>query len=188
LGYYFIDEQFGRAIFLAHSKQNKYDFTIQLNIYKNDHVILTKQIETYRIEKEIFDAHHIRIYSLYLDFKLADALESEHVNFINNPNDYKMNIFIINNINNQTTQSPIELKIKNLRKIKNDPKVEYAMVCSKCFQYTDDTWPTNYKWWFELHKQIGYSKIRFCNNSIPNTPAYNDVFYEYLFILIYHNI
>jgi hypothetical protein len=112
-----------------------------------------------------------------LDFK-ADSFESERINFNNNPNDYKMEIFIRNNINSQTTQSPIELKIKNLRKINNDPKVEYAMICSKCFQYNDATSANTYKWWFELHKKIGYSKVRFCNNSIPNTPAYKDVFYE----------
>jgi hypothetical protein len=177
LGYYFIDKQYGRVLFLTH-EQNKLNFTVRLYIYKKDYLILKNQIETPRIEMEIYKKMHARIYSLYLDFKLEKSFESERMNFNNNPNDYKMEIFIRNNINNQTTQSPIELKIKNLRKIKNDPQVEYAMICSKCFQYNDDTPANTYKWWFELHKQIGYSKVRFCNNSIPNTPAYNDVFYE----------
>jgi hypothetical protein len=177
IGYYFIDQQFGRLVFVTHMYQNNFSFLIEMNIYKNDILIAKHQIEEIRIEIESVKRDHIRMYSPHFDFKL-DSLEEERDNFINNLNDYKMEVFIKNYRNNHQTQSPIELKIKNLRKVKNDPKVEYAMVCGKCIQFSNDLWASVLRWWFELHLQIGYSKIRFCNNSIPNTPAYNDLFYE----------
>jgi hypothetical protein len=177
LGYYFTDKQLVRSMFVTHFEQNKFNFTIEMNIYKNDHLIANHWIQNVRTEMETFRREHLRMYSMYFTFK-QDSLETERDNFINNPKDFKMEIFIRNNENNHRTQSPIELKIKNMRKAKNDPKVEYAMVCSKCIQFSDDSLASSLKWWFELHRQIGYSKFRFCNNSIPNTPAYNDVFYE----------
>jgi hypothetical protein len=177
LGYYFIDKQLGRLMFATHFEQNNFNLSIELNIYKNDDLILKDQIETIRIEIESFRDAHLRYHSIYFDFE-TDSLDKERDDFINNLRDYTMEIFIKNNKNNQTTQSPIELKIKNLRKAKNDPKIEYGMVCSKCLTFADDLYASSLKWWFELHRQIGYSKLRFCNNSIPNTPAYNDVFYE----------
>jgi hypothetical protein len=177
LGYYFIDKQLGRLMFATHFGQNAFKLSIELNIYKKDDLILKYEMDTIKIEIETFKIEHLRYYSIGFDFKL-ELLDKERDDFINNSKDYTMEIFIKNNKNNQTTQSPIELKIKNLRKIKNDPKIEYAMVCSKCFQFSDDSYASTLKWWLELHQQIGYSKIRFCNNSIPNTPAYNDLFYE----------
>jgi hypothetical protein len=39
--------------------------------------------------------------------------------------------------------------------------------------------PSDYKdlfWWIEMHKQAGYKKIIFCNNSIPNTQEFGDIF------------
>jgi hypothetical protein len=170
IGYYFIDQQFGRAMFLVHIEQNKFNFTIELNIYKDDYLITSHWIENVRVEIERFRRDHARVCSIYFEFKWNSS-ESEIKN-------HKMEIFIRNNENNHQTQSPIELKIKNMRKIKNDPKVEYAMVCSKCIQFNGDLLASSLKWWFELHRQIGYSKLRFCNNSIPNTSAFNDVFYE----------
>jgi hypothetical protein len=69
-------------------------------------------------------------------------------------------------------------EFKNLGKAKNDHQIEYAMVCSICLTFPDDLYASSLKRWFKLHRQIGYLKFLFCNNSIPNNPAYNDVFYE----------
>jgi hypothetical protein len=170
VGYYFIDQQFGRAIFVVHIEQNKFNFTVGLNIYKDDYLIASHSIENVRVEIEKFKREYARVCSVYFEFKWNSS-ESEIKN-------HKMEIFIRNNENNHRTQSPIELKIKNLRKIKNDPKLEYAMVCSKCIRFSDDLFASSLKWWFELHRQIGYSKLRFCNSSIPNNLAFNDLFYE----------
>jgi hypothetical protein len=175
--YYFIDKQLGRLMFATHSVQNTFNVSIELTIYKNDDFILKYKMDTIKIEIETFREQHMRYYSIYFDFKL-DSLGKERDDFINNSRDYTMEIFIKNNKNNQTTQSPIELKIKNLHKIENDPQIKYAMVCSKCLAFLDDSFESTLRWWLELHRQIGYSKLRFCNNSIPNTPAYNDLFYE----------
>ena len=50
------------------------------------------------------------------------------------------------------------------------------IVCSgKCFWYK----PKDFKdlfWWIELHKQAGYDKIFFCNNSIPDTNEFREIF------------
>jgi hypothetical protein len=178
LGYYFIDQQFARIALVTNTQQNNFNLSIEMNIYKNDYLITKNNFETFRIVNERYGM----CFSIYVDFKL-DSLKSERDNFINNPYDYKIDLFIRNNQKNQTTQSPIELKIKNFRKIKNDPEIEYGMVCTKCLIFPDDSYASSLKWWFELHRQTGYSKVQFCNNSIPNTPAYNDIFYEYLLIL-----
>jgi hypothetical protein len=69
----------------------------------------------------------------------------------------------------------IEVKMKYIRSRPNDVhKKQHAIVCSKCFWYT----PSNYKdffWWIEMHKQAGYKKVLFCNNSIPNTKEFNQI-------------
>jgi hypothetical protein len=69
----------------------------------------------------------------------------------------------------------IEVKMKYIRSRPNNVhKKQHAIVCSKCFWYT----PSNYKdffWWIEMHKQAGYKKVLFCNNSIPNTKEFNQI-------------
>jgi hypothetical protein len=53
LSYYFIDKYYGKVVFLTH-EQNKLNFTVRLYIYKKDYLILKNQIETPRIEMEIY--------------------------------------------------------------------------------------------------------------------------------------
>ena len=52
---------------------------------------------------------------------------------------------------------------------------KHSIVCSKCFWYSSDQYKDLF-WWIELNKQAGYKKVVFCNNSIPNTKEFNEIF------------
>jgi hypothetical protein len=174
VAYYFIDQKFGRVMFSTNDKV-QVNISVQLNVYRDDYFISSHLIDKVQLEYDGLKVFYTSVtYSLYFDFKMSE------INDVKSIENYKMEIFILNNIKKTKTQDPIELKIKNFRKIKNDPEIKYAMVCSKCFAFTDDSRAAHLKWWFEMNKQIGYSKVSFCNRSIPNTPAFNDIFYEYL--------
>jgi hypothetical protein len=174
VAYYFVDQKFGRVMFLTNDKV-QVNISVQLNVYRDNYSISSHLIDRVQLELDgykIFD--NSQTYSLYFDFEMSG------INDLKSIENYKMEIFILNNIKKTKTQDPIELKIKNFRKIKNDPEIKYAMVCSKCYAFTEDSKAPQFKWWFEMNKQIGYSKVSFCNRSIPNTPTFNDIFYEYL--------
>ena len=81
----------------------------------------------------------------------------------------------LSNVNSQETPDYIDVKMKYIRSRSNTTMKKNSIVCSKCFWYK----PSDYKdffWWVELHKQAGYEKIVFCNNSIPNTKEFNEIF------------
>jgi hypothetical protein len=77
----------------------------------------------------------------------------------------------------EETLHSIDVNMKYIRTRANatSNKKNNSIVCSKCFWLQ----PSDYKdlfWWIEMHKQAGYRKIIFCNNSIPNTREMNEIF------------
>ncbi|RNA05336.1 hypothetical protein BpHYR1_028021, partial [Brachionus plicatilis] len=51
--------------------------------------------------------------------------------------------------------------------------------CSKCMYNTNLDDFDSVKWWIEMKKRIGFTKIGFCNNSIQNHQKYTDLFESY---------
>jgi len=94
--------------------------------------------------------------------------------------DYKMisNMFVYfrdGNNTNYSTQYPLKVTIKRLQtEVKSG-----SIICSKCFYFQNTNDHKFLRWWIELNKQIGYSKIVFCNQSIPNTKEFNQIFETY---------
>ena len=112
--------------------------------------------------------------SLTIDVNILKFLKLNDFDQLLSKN-YTFHMFISDsNRESDETLHPIEVNMKYIRKRPNIPK-ENAIVCSKCFWYKNSDYK-DFVWWVELHKQAGYKKIQFCNNSIPNTREFNAVF------------
>ena len=74
------------------------------------------------------------------------------------------------------TQYPIHVKIKYIQL--SGQKKSGSIICSKCYFFNKDDYQF-LLWWIEFNKQIGYKKLVFCNQSIPNTPEFNQIFSTY---------
>jgi hypothetical protein len=88
-------KRYVRVLFATHFEQNNFNLSIELNIYKNDGLILKDQIETVRIDIESFRDAHLRYHSIFFNFE-SDSLDKGRYNSIKNSKDYTMEIFIRN--------------------------------------------------------------------------------------------
>jgi hypothetical protein len=80
----------------------------------------------------------------------------------------------VSNSNSDETLHHIDVKMKFIRRRSNKTK-KNSIVCSKCFWYKSSDYKDLF-WWIELHKLAGYKKVFFCNNSIPDTQEFNEIF------------
>jgi hypothetical protein len=112
--------------------------------------------------------------SLSYKFDLLKLLKKDSYNDILNKN-YKFHLYIVNSNNTlEETLYPIDVNLKYIRSRPGQQK-EGSIVCSKCFWLKQEDYKDLF-WWIELHRQAGYEKVIFCNNSIPNTKEFNDLF------------
>ena len=89
--------------------------------------------------------------------------------------DYIFHLYVSNSKNStEETQYPIYVNLKYIRSRINHTK-DGSIACSKCMWLKEKDYQ-NLFWWIELHKQAGYKKAIFCNNSIPNTKEFHDLF------------
>ncbi|CAF0932062.1 unnamed protein product [Brachionus calyciflorus] len=78
---------------------------------------------------------------------------------------------------NKTTKEFIQVRVKNMNLFSKDKKGVF--LCSKCMYNTKVDDLNSVKWWIQMKKQAGYTKIGFCNNSIENNHQYTELFEEY---------
>jgi hypothetical protein len=84
--------------------------------------------------------------------------------------------FIDRSSGNRSVNS-VPVVIKSIEKI-DKSRQRSALLCSRCFYFKS----TDYKkffWWVELNRLSGYNRIVICNNSIPNTLAFQKIFFKY---------
>ena len=89
--------------------------------------------------------------------------------------DYIFHLYVSNSKNStEETQYPIYVNLKYIRSRINHTK-DGSIACSKCMWLKEKDYQ-NLFWWIELHKKAGYKKAVFCNNSVPNTKEFHDLF------------
>jgi hypothetical protein len=146
----------------------------------------------FRIEVKLrnYDIHHIYLANAtvktlggfdfyvweYLSYKF-DLLKHLNMDSYDDilKQDYIFHLYIINSNNTrEKTLYPIDVNLKYIRSRPGKQK-EGSIVCSKCFWLKQEDYQDLF-WWIELYRQAGYKKVIFCNNSIPNTKEFNDLF------------
>jgi hypothetical protein len=168
--YYIIEKSLLKAYFISKDTYNgSIDIILQIQYLDNSysHAFVTNNVD-YQ-EKE--SRSNYRLNLLTFEFNLLETFSLA---------DYKMisNMFVNfrdGNNSNYSTQYPLKATIKRLQtQVKSG-----SIVCSKCFYFQNRNDHKFLRWWIELNKQIGYSKIVFCNQSIPNTKEFNQIFDAY---------
>ena len=80
---------------------------------------------------------------------------------------------------NYRTQYPINVNIKYIKSKNGSSKKNGSIICSKCLYFKNNDDYKYLLWWLELNKQIGYTKVIFCNQSIPDTKGFRHLFETY---------
>ena len=172
--FYIIEKSLLRLFFVSQLYAvNNLTFAIKLKIYQDDGLYTYINIKNGSITNhQRWDWYEFN--SLNFNFSLLDYLEFDSYDDILKSG-LKFDLFIRDaDKPDHKTWYPIEVRLKYIRSRPGHTK-KRSIVCSKCFYYDPDK-PTDLFWWVELNKQIGYKKIVFCNNSIPNTNEFNDLF------------
>ena len=172
--YYIIDKQELYMLLVCHkkwidSKHNKLNVKFIINPKNN-----SKSIE--------YNTSNCSLLELFSGYNYYSLSMHCPISFFKN----NVNIFDIINqieviveevsIRKLAFQYPIKLKLKD----KNHRMYKKGIaICSKCYRNMNIPLLNFFKWWFELAKQSGYDHITICNNTIPNTKEYNDLFEKY---------
>jgi hypothetical protein len=166
----------------------------------DENVFFKRTGSYYIIEKHLLRVFYVMRANLNYDFKLSLISRSGCVNFTNgstkihqhwgsyklnslnfnyilSPNVYDESFWIyIQDLKNRI-EFPLKLKVKYIRS-RPGLKKDGSIICSKCYYFRNDQYK-DFEWWIKLNQRIGYKKIIFCNNSIPNNREYNEIFLKY---------
>jgi len=162
LAFYYTDLKVIRLYFEIkdpqHTFSSKRDLnSIYLAVYLNNNI--TEIVLNTPYNKVV---HQYDFYSLeYVEFKfnLTKIIEPLKVK--------------VKNKDKEST-SFISLIIKPFR-VKDEFKKNHSMLCSKVYYFKSDYFK-EFKWWIEMNRIHGYSKIVIYNNSIENSPELNNFF------------
>jgi len=178
--FYVIERSLLRIYFIR-KKEIKYqlDFRIEIKLsFEETHHLFFKNVSI----KSYGGFGLYEWNSLSYNFDLLRLLKKDSYDDILN-NDYKFQLYISNSNNTlEETLFPIDVTLKYIRSRPSKEK-KGSIVCSKCFWLKQTDYQDLF-WWIELNRQAGYKKIVFCNNSIPNTKEFNDLFENLLKILL----
>ena len=184
--YYIVNQSLLKLMFIRdrrNSSNYKFDVTLKLQYDK-----LSYDLTLYYSKRDIKAniMHERTVYQLMtLEAKIdLVAKVKKHFKIKDiDPHDLKIQAFIHDTANNLDTQYPIAVKIKYW---KEKEKSGY-MICSGIhFGYGKINSTSNFelfKVWLEANKRFGVGKIVMANNSIPNTPEYENLFKKHKDIL-----
>jgi hypothetical protein len=176
--YYFLDKRFLRVFYIT-SANNVPNFEIELIL----HFKFDKSFKL-RLKNADSKKHDqwgkYRSSSLNYDLSFTQSFNTDINQLFLNKHLIGMSMLVRNMDDARwTTLTPIDVKIKFLRSKTSGKVRQGSAICSKCYYYTDKESYKHFEWWFELNKHIGYDKITFCNNSIPDVYEYKVLFKKY---------
>ena len=132
-------------------------------------------LSTFEIKDTVVNAGNKRAHSTlsFLDatFDLRQIL-AEHGHRLQ---DVKIYVYVENKLTKSMTKEPMELRIKSMKRGVHNSKPPRMLHCSKCLLLEDKDY-TRTKWWLELLKHSGYTNVHLCNQSIPNTNKFRELF------------
>ena len=172
-GHYFYKEDTIRLHMLVKSYVKvklSLDLTVELLIQKVKHQI--KLDETSVLLKRRSTRKGYSFVQMDAQFFLSTHLENvDYENII-------VSVIVKDAQSGLSTKREIVLETKILEIVKD--KLSESMICSKCLSSkTSEDAARRLRWWIEINKQFGYSRISICNHSIENDPKLNSIFENY---------
>ena len=163
--FFFNDANLLTFTYLTHSKSSL-QLLFTFNIYLNDDRLITKEISN--LTRSVGKRKNYGISYIYYRFdnqtyfQIKDKIK-------------KFEIKIKDLNTKKATKEFIQVRIKNI--FSKDKKGVFY--CSKCMYNTKLDDFESIKWWIEMKKKVGYTKIGFCNNSIENHEKYTKLFEDH---------
>ena len=171
--YYFKDKQYILLHFFTHYKET-FNMRLIVNVIHNDkiiHKVILDNSKYYRYKvygnNGFYDLYDVR--SEFNLFQILERLKLES-------EIGRINLQVIIESDSGKTEIPIDLKIKNLRE--SYFSKDHSMICSRTLVLSNAELKS-LKWWFELNKKMGLTKIVIYNNSIENSVEYKKIFQDY---------
>ena len=176
--FYIIEKSLLRIYFASKSNKN-FKFHVKIKAYHQNQFVSFVNLKKNGTIKSHVKWADYELSSLNFNFDLLEHLDVDSYDDIVDNNDLvRLHLFIKDSANVKSrTWHPIDIRVKYLRSRENGTK-SGSIICSKCYYFEKE----NYKdllWWLELNKRFGYKKVVFCNQSIPNTNQFNEIFKHY---------
>lgn len=180
--YYIIEKSVLKAYFISKDDFKSSIDMIMVVEYKNKAISQTFKINNVSYEEKESRSNY-RLKLLSFKFNLLETFDLTDYSLISNLLVY----FVQGDNPTHGTQYPLKVTIKHLQsKTKTG-----SMICSKCYYFRNKDDYKYLLWWIELNKQIGYDKIQFCNQSIPNNKEFYqifDVYKDFIEVKQFHSI
>ncbi len=113
--------------------------------------------------------------SISLQLDLNNLLETKyHINLSIHLNMLNVKFHYQDLVSKRYNSKLLQLKLKYLR-TPQGKKPKTSAICLKCL-FLERKDYKHFSWWLKLNKRAGYDKIIMCNNSIPNTVEFKQVF------------
>ena len=168
--YYIIEKSILKVYFVCKDSFNSSINMILKVEYKDETVSQDYIVKNVNYEEKEARSNY-RLKLLSLKFNLLETFNMVDYDVISNLLLY----FETGENTKYITQYPLKVTIKRLQ----SGTKQGSIICSKCFWFRNDDDYKYLLWWIELNKQIGYSKVQFCNQSIPNSREFNQIFETY---------
>jgi hypothetical protein len=171
--YYFVDAGHLR-LNLVLKNGDLFNFSVQILVFNGPETVFNSEIDSnstiLRTKWKIAEYEQA---NLDVKFNINQYLPKF------NPHKLEMFVFVSDLMNGSKTEAPLRVKMKHLK----DPNRAGSMICTKCLNLKNsDKDLISLRWWFEVNKRIGYSKIYLCNHTIDQVFA--DLFHDYKEILL----
>jgi hypothetical protein len=166
LAFYYTDLQVIRLYFERKNPSNHSLSLLYLTLYRSN-----KQYNGY------LHATDSKIINNRDNFGKINIYSFEYIEFKFNSTTIEPLKVIVNNQNDDESTSFIDLIIKKFKNNNDSTNKKHSMLCTKAYHFNTDYF-TTFKWWIEMNKMHGYSKLVIYNNSIETNNEMSEYFNE----------
>lgn len=164
--FYFVDSALLRLHYMGLSNRD-HSFTLQVIVLKDGQVIAQ------------FDASQILNQTMwqtgeYYSGSLTAYLSDLYIDK-NSLSSYQMKVIVGDSVTQEQTDTYINVKIKSL--ISNPTEKKGSLLCTKCFNTSNNDHYYYMKWWMDLDRETGFDKIIMCDQRV--NPTIDSLFKEF---------
>lgn len=186
--FYFIDESKFNTFFVVDTAKSLFPLNLRIHllIYFNGEFLTELKSNTIVHDKP-WSLEEYGLGSINEPIDLKNFLLQNHnINLTLHVSNITVKVLYHDINNNKKSNQLLNLNIKYLRTPEHT-KPKSTLICSKCL-FTDTKGYKNFQYWIELNKRAGYDKIWLCNNSIPNTDDFNQIFKKHADFIEIHQL
>ena len=176
--FYLVDKNEYRTFLLLKRNNPVLTIDLYLEIFLRDKYLFSYIYNSTAEEKIktgwFVDQYGHTVMKKSLNLKNLITSFDKNFDFDNDKSKLNISVYFYDRKSKRLTNYSIPMTLKSLSDAEKT-KQKSALLCAKCFYFK----PNEYKkffWWVELNKMSGYNQISICNNSIPNTKAFNKIF------------